>query len=481
MDKEAKKEIDKIDRNAEKEEKNLDGIITVATKLKEQKRHLSEVEKKIIESHLDNDSAVREKLFNTRKNIKKVTHKVEDIVGGGVETLSEKQKDIISKALPTTKERTNKAGIEPKGIFSSIKNRIPFFGSKNRRGKQDFDKDHKSRGYATEPPYSGGRETFTLKQMDDPNLDLTDASTVEGIIRAAISSVADKTTKDKAKELLEKVDKKLFEKMCNTVTLPRFGGYRENLQELKNEILGNEDVKTNTNSSGRFHKGSTTSNSGKMDWSEHGIDGVGQKSPKGPGGIDNIPFGGKTGKSRLFEKLFRTETKKDCSEIVERLRNGERNFEEKDIDCLIKALKDKDVIVRQNAALWFNINTEYDLKEKIIHVIPYLINAFEDNDPKVRESIASTFERICRSLHYDYDSDLIPLLKPLCYRFNPKIENHRVVRIHISYAFLYMMRRDWEGKFLSQLTIAFHPLMNAALEDENEVIRNNSKEALEDL
>ena len=68
MDKEAKKEIDKIDRNAEKEEKNLDGIITVATKLKEQKRHLSEVEKKIIESHLDNDPAVREKLFNAKKH-----------------------------------------------------------------------------------------------------------------------------------------------------------------------------------------------------------------------------------------------------------------------------------------------------------------------------------------------------------------------------------------------------------------------------
>ncbi|MCK5476885.1 MAG: hypothetical protein KAI55_03110 [Candidatus Aenigmarchaeota archaeon] len=118
MDKEAKKEIEKIDSNAKKEERNLDKVITVAGELKKQRRHLSDVEKKIIESHLENDSDVREKLLNARKNIKKVTHKVENIVGGGVEELSEKQKHLVSGA---SKQRRQNFSGNNKRTYTHIK------------------------------------------------------------------------------------------------------------------------------------------------------------------------------------------------------------------------------------------------------------------------------------------------------------------------------------------------------------------------
>ena len=51
------------------------------------------------------------------------------------------------------------------------------------------------------------------------------------------------------------------------------------------------------------------------------------------------------------EPQNKKENEKRYSEIVERLRKGERNFEEKDIDCLGDALEDKDINICIDAAL----------------------------------------------------------------------------------------------------------------------------------
>ena len=108
MDKEIKKKTDVIDETTKKEEGKLDKVITVANKLKKQRRHLSEVEKKIINSHLEEDPEVNTKLTIVQGNINNATHKVENIVGGGVEELSEKQKHLVSGA--TEQRRQNFSG-----------------------------------------------------------------------------------------------------------------------------------------------------------------------------------------------------------------------------------------------------------------------------------------------------------------------------------------------------------------------------------